>query len=137
MSAGRYELERSDEAESRAKRAGLTLTVIDRYTGERRHPEIPLGGETFFTSLALALGVAEIVTVEAGGIDLDTLFIDEGFGSLDAATLDQVMEVIDELRAGGRVVGIVSHVTDLKDRIPERLEVRRVADGSSTLRVVA
>ena len=137
MSAGRYELERSDEAESRAKRAGLTLTVIDRYTGERRHPKSLSGGETFFTSLALALGLAEVVTAEAGGVDLDTLFIDEGFGSLDAATLDQVMEVIDALRDRGRVVGIVSHVTDLKDRIPERLEVRRVADGSSTLRVVA
>jgi exonuclease SbcC len=137
MSAGRYELERSDQAESRTRRAGLTLTVVDRYTGERRHPRSLSGGETFFTSLALALGLAEVVKAEAGGVDLDTLFIDEGFGSLDAATLDQVMDVIDDLRDRGRVVGIVSHLPDLKERVPERLEVRPASDGSSTLRVVA
>jgi exonuclease SbcC len=137
MSGGRYELERSDEAAGRATRAGLTLTVIDRHTGRRRDPASLSGGETFFTSLALALGLAEVVSAEAGGVDLDTLFIDEGFGSLDSATLDQVMAVIDELRDRGRVVGIVSHVPDLLDRVPERLEVRRRADGSSFLQVVA
>lgn len=137
MSAGRYELERVDEAESKAKRAGLTLTVIDRHTGERRHPGSLSGGETFFTSLALALGLADVVKAEAGGVDLDTLFIDEGFGTLDPSTLDQVMTVIDELRDRGRVVGIVSHVPELKDRVPERLEVRRIQDGSSVVRVVA
>ncbi len=78
-----------------------------------------------------------MVKAEAGGVDLDTLFIDEGFGTLDAETLDQVMAVIDELRDRGRVVGIVSHVADLKDRVAERLEVRRLGDGSSTARVVA
>jgi exonuclease SbcC len=77
------------------------------------------------------------VRAEAGGIDLDTLFIDEGFGSLDADTLDDVMAVIEDLRDRGRVVGIVSHVTDLKDLIHERIEVRRLADGSSALRVLA
>jgi exonuclease SbcC len=137
MSAGRYELERSDTAESKTKRSGLTLTVIDRYTGERRHPASLSGGEAFFTSLALALGLADVVKAEAGGVDLDTLFIDEGFGSLDAGTLDQVMTVIDELRDRGRVVGIVSHVAELKDRVPERLEIRRIADGSSVVRIVA
>ncbi|HEY7858921.1 MAG TPA: AAA family ATPase [Candidatus Nanopelagicales bacterium] len=137
MSAGRYELERIDEAETKAKRAGLTLTVIDRHTGERRHPASLSGGETFFTSLALALGLADVVKAEAGGVDLDTLFIDEGFGSLDASTLDQVMTVIDELRDRGRVIGIVSHVAELKDRVPERLEIRRIQDGSSVVQVVA
>lgn len=137
MSAGRYELERSDQAQSRSRRAGLTLTVVDRYTGERRQPGSLSGGETFFTSLALALGLAEVVTAEAGGVDLDTLFIDEGFGSLDSVTLDQVMAVIDDLRDRGRVIGIVSHLPDLKERVPERLEVRPARDGSSTLRVVA
>ncbi len=78
-----------------------------------------------------------MVKAEVGGVDLDTLFIDEGFGTLDAETLDQVMAVIDELRDRGRVVGIVSHVADLKDRVAERLEVRRLADGSSTARVIA
>ena len=78
-----------------------------------------------------------MVRAEAGGVELDTLFIDEGFGTLDAQTLDQVMTVIDELRDGGRAVGIVSHVADLKDRVYERLEVRRLPDGSSAATVVA
>ncbi|MGE5132813.1 MAG: AAA family ATPase [Gemmatimonadota bacterium] len=137
MSAGRYELVRTDEAEGRRTRSGLTLSVIDRHTGEERGPASLSGGESFYTSLALALGLADVVKAEAGGVDLDTLFIDEGFGSLDADTLDQVMAVIDELRDRGRVVGIVSHVAELKDRVPERLEVRRLPDGSSTVRVVA
>jgi DNA repair protein SbcC/Rad50 len=137
MSSGRYELKRIDEGENKRQRAGLTLSVIDRHTGEDRSPKSLSGGETFYTSLALALGLADVVKAEAGGVDLDTLFIDEGFGSLDADTLDQVMGVIDDLRDRGRVVGIVSHVADLKDRVAERLEVRRIADGSSALRVVA
>jgi exonuclease SbcC len=137
MSAGRYELKRTDEGETRRERTGLTLAVIDRHTGGERSPGSLSGGETFYTSLALALGLADVVKAEAGGVDLDTLFIDEGFGSLDADTLDQVMAVIDDLRDRGRVVGIVSHVADLKDRVPERLEVRRLPDGSSAVRVVA
>src|SRR5664279_3536300 len=137
MSSGRYELVRVDEGASRSERVGLTLQVLDRHTGERRSARSLSGGETFYTSLALALGLADVVRAEAGGVDLDTLFIDEGFGTLDSDTLDQVMGVIDELRDRGRTVGIVSHVSELKDRIAERIEVRRLADGSSTLRVVA
>ncbi|MDX6336628.1 MAG: repair protein SbcC/Rad50 [Streptosporangiaceae bacterium] len=137
MSAGRYELRRTDESGTRRERTGLTLAVIDRHTGAERSPRSLSGGETFYTSLALALGLADVVKAEAGGVDLDTLFIDEGFGTLDTETLDQVMAVIDELRDRGRVVGIVSHVTDLKDRVAERLEVRRLADGSSTVQVIA
>ncbi|MDT4937110.1 MAG: repair protein SbcC/Rad50 [Pseudonocardiales bacterium] len=137
ISSGRYSLIRVDEGDTRSERAGLTLHVIDAHTGEARTPRSLSGGETFYTSLALALGLADVVKAEAGGVDLDTLFIDEGFGTLDADTLEQVMSVIDELRDRGRVVGIVSHVADLKDRIPERLEVRRLPDGSSALRVVA
>jgi DNA repair protein SbcC/Rad50 len=137
MSSGRYELTRTDEGHTKRERTGLTLAVIDRYTSEERSPASLSGGETFYTSLALALGLADVVRAEAGGVDLDTLFIDEGFGSLDADTLDQVMGVIDDLRDRGRVVGIVSHVADLKDRVPERLEIRRLPDGSSTARVVA
>lgn len=137
MSSGRYELRRVDEGESRRQRVGLTLSVIDRYTGEERSPRSLSGGEAFYTSLALALGLADVVRAEAGGIDLETLFIDEGFGSLDEQTLDQVLGVIDELRDRGRAVGIVSHVADLKERITERLEIRRLPDGSSTARVVA
>ena len=137
MSSRRYELLRTDEGGTRRERAGLTLAVIDRHTGTQRSPASLSGGETFYTSLALALGLADVVKAEAGGVDLDTLFIDEGFGSLDADTLDEVMAVIDDLRDRGRVVGIVSHVADLKDRVPERLEVRRLPDGSSALKVVA
>jgi exonuclease SbcC len=137
MSAGRYELRRTEEGESRRQRTGLTLAVIDRHTGEDRSPKSLSGGETFYTSLALALGLADVVRAAAGGVELDTLFIDEGFGSLDAQTLDQVMAVIDDLRDRGRAVGIVSHVADLKDRVYERLEVRRLPDGSSAATVVA
>jgi exonuclease SbcC len=137
MSSGRYELSRIDEGESRRQRGGLTLSVIDRYTGEQRSPRSLSGGEAFYTSLALALGLADVVKAEAGGVDLQTLFIDEGFGSLDEQTLDQVLGVIDELRDRGRAVGIVSHVADLKERVTERLEVRRLPDGSSTARVLA
>jgi exonuclease SbcC len=137
MSSGRYELVRVDEGTSRAERTGLTLRVLDRHTGEQRSTRSLSGGETFYTSLALALGLADVVRAEAGGVDLDTLFIDEGFGSLDPDTLDDVMAVIDELRGHGRTVGIVSHVSELKHRIAERIEVRRLPDGSSALRVVA
>jgi DNA repair protein SbcC/Rad50 len=137
MSSGRYELRRTDEGRTRRDRSGLTLAVIDRHTGEERSPASLSGGETFYTSLALALGLADTVRAEAGGVDLDTLFIDEGFGSLDSGTLDQVMGVIDDLRDRGRVIGIVSHVAELKERVPERLEVRHRPDGSSAVRVVA
>src|SRR5262245_49989563 len=137
MSSGRYELRRTDEGKTRRDRSGLTLAVIDRHTGEERSPASLSGGETFYTSLALALGMADVVRAEAGGVDLDTLFIDEGFGSLDPGTLDQVMAVIDDLRDRGRVIGIVSHVADLRERVPERLEVHRRPDGSSAVRVVA
>ncbi|HUZ23969.1 MAG TPA: AAA family ATPase [Streptosporangiaceae bacterium] len=137
MSAGRYELARTEEGDRKNQRTGLTLAIIDRYTGEERSPRSLSGGETFYTSLALALGLADVVKAEAGGVELDTLFIDEGFGSLDTQTLDQVMAVIDELRDRGRAVGIVSHVADLKERVHERLEIRRLADGSSTTTVVA
>jgi exonuclease SbcC len=137
MSSGRYALVRTDFGARVNERSGLTLRVIDQHTGEERSTASMSGGETFYTSLALALGLTDVVAAEAGGVEMDTLFIDEGFGSLDAETLDQVMAVIDELRDHGRVVGIVSHVADLKDRIQERVEVFRVRDGSSAVRVVA
>jgi exonuclease SbcC len=85
----------------------------------------------------LALGLADVVRDEAGGIELETLFIDEGFGSLDSESLESVLDVIDSLRDGGRVVGIVSHVSELKERIPDRIEIRRRPDGSSTVSIRA
>ena len=138
MSAGKYELLRIDEAARKDARVGLGLAVLDRHTGRERSPGTLSGGETFYTSLALALGLADVVVAQAGGAQLDTLFIDEGFGSLDPDTLDDVMGVIDDLRGNGRVIGIVSHVPELKERIAERLTVRRVRpDGPSTVDVRA
>ncbi len=88
--------------------------------------------------MALALGLAEIVTAESGGVELDTLFVDEGFGSLDPDTLDSVLGVLESLQSNGRVLGLVSHVTEMKERISERIEVRRVSQtGASRVRVVA
>ncbi|MGM7648273.1 AAA family ATPase [Nocardia sp. JW2] len=137
MSGGRYEFVHSDKAGPRGRRGGLGLDVRDDYTGSVRSAKTLSGGETFMASLALALGLADVVAAEAGGVTLDTLFIDEGFGSLDADTLDAVMGVLDELRAGGRVVGVVSHVDEMRQRIPTRLHVLRGRNGSHLKTTVA
>ncbi|MGW0699949.1 AAA family ATPase [Streptomyces sp. NPDC002867] len=130
MSSGRYTLVHSD-ARTGGKRAGLGLHVVDAWTGRERDTATLSGGETFFASLALALGLADVVTDEAGGMRLDTLFIDEGFGSLDDQTLDEVLDVLDSLRERDRSVGIVSHVGDLRRRVPAQLEVVKERHGSA------
>ncbi|HTZ43611.1 MAG TPA: SMC family ATPase [Jatrophihabitans sp.] len=132
ISQGRYELEHTDARTGNA-RSGLNLRVLDLHTGRSRDPATLSGGETFYVSLALALGLADVVRAESGGIDLGTLFIDEGFGSLDAEVLDEVISVLDSLRHGGRAVGIVSHVSELKMRIADRIQVVRDVDGTSRL----
>ena len=139
MSSGRYELIRvAEETSQRRRRKGLGLAVVDHLGDERtRDPRTLSGGETFYVSLSLALALADVVSAESGGVSLETLFIDEGFGTLDADTLQAVMAEIDHLRAGGRTVGIVSHVAELRDQIAERIAVRRVASGGSTLKVTA
>jgi exonuclease SbcC len=139
MSSGRYQLESSDEREatSRSRKTGLSLAIRDHATDTTRDPGSFSGGETFYASLSLALGLADVVQAEAGGLQLGTLFVDEGFGSLDPTTLDAVMTELGRLSAAGRVVGIVSHVDELKMRIADRIEVRRLPDGSSTLRSTA
>ncbi|KAA8741744.1 SMC family ATPase [Actinomyces johnsonii] len=139
MSSGRYELIRVAEETSRyRRRKGLGLAVVDHLGHERtRDPRTLSGGETFYVSLSLALALADVVSAESGGVSLETLFIDEGFGTLDADTLQAVMAQIDHLRAGGRTVGIVSHVAELRDQIAEHIAVRRVASGGSTLKVTA
>ncbi|WP_416983361.1 AAA family ATPase [Streptomyces sp. T028] len=129
MSAGRYTLVHSDDRAGRG-RSGLGLHVVDAWTGRERDTATLSGGETFFASLALALGLADVVTDEAGGVQLDTLFIDEGFGSLDDQTLDEVLDVLDSLRERDRSVGIVSHVADLRRRVPAQLEVVKGRSGS-------
>ncbi|MFF7651495.1 AAA family ATPase [Streptomyces sp. NPDC007983] len=131
MSSGRYTLVHSDARAGGRGRSGLGLHVIDAWTGRERDTATLSGGETFFASLALALGLADVVTDEAGGVRLDTLFIDEGFGSLDEQTLDEVLDVLDSLRERDRTVGIVSHVADLRQRIPARLEVVKGREGSA------
>ena len=131
MSDGRYRLLHTDSLAARGAASGLGLDVLDAYTGRPRPPHSLSGGETFLASLALALGLAEVVTGRAGGIELDTLFIDEGFGSLDAETLDTAMRTLDELRQGGRTVGVISHVEAMKDQIPAQLLVAVAEDGSS------
>jgi exonuclease SbcC len=136
VSGGRYELEHSDAKSGNAK-SGLGLRILDLHTGKPRDPATLSGGETFYVSLSLALGLADVVRAESGGVDLGTLFIDEGFGSLDPEVLDEVLAVLDSLREGGRAVGVVSHVAELKHRICERVEVRRNPDGSSRLTLVA
>ena len=130
MSGGRFEFVHTDARGPRGKRGGLGLEIRDDYTGSVRPAKTLSGGETFTASLALALGLADVVAAESGGLVLDTMFIDEGFGSLDDDALDSVMGVLDELRAGGRVVGIVSHVDELRQRIPNRLHVIRGRAGS-------
>ncbi|MFF3491625.1 AAA family ATPase [Streptomyces sp. NPDC002795] len=129
MSSGRYTLVHSDSLAGRG-RSGLGLHVVDAWTGRERDTATLSGGETFFASLALALGLADVVTDEAGGVRLDTLFIDEGFGSLDDQTLDEVLDVLDSLRERDRSVGIVSHVGDLRRRVHAQLEVVKGRDGS-------
>jgi exonuclease SbcC len=131
MSGGRYSFVHSDSAGPRGTRGGLGLDVLDDYSGRTRSAKTLSGGESFLASLALALGLADVVAAETGGAVLDTLFVDEGFGSLDADTLEEVMTILDELRAGGRVVGLVSHVDELRQRIPTRLRVRKARSGST------
>lgn len=131
MSDRRYSLEHSLQKGAGDRRGGLALTVRDDWSGESRDPATLSGGETFVVSLALALGLADVITREAGGADLDTLFVDEGFGSLDADTLDDVLDVLDGLRDGGRVVGVVSHVAEMRDRIPAQLVVTKRRTGSA------
>lgn len=138
MSSGRYELVRvAEESGSRSRRRGLGLAVTDHLVAEhRRDPRTLSGGETFYVSLALALALADVVAAESGGTTLDTLFIDEGFGSLDPETLQVVMAQVERLRAGGRTVGIVSHVEELRHQVADQVQVRRSASGGSTLKVV-
>ncbi|MBG6181713.1 AAA family ATPase [Arthrobacter sp. CAN_A1] len=134
MSDGRYALVHSD-ARSGNKKAGLGLNVIDGWTGIRRDTATLSGGESFMAALALALGLADVVQAESGGIEIETLFVDEGFGSLDDQSLEQVMDALEGLRDGGRMVGLVSHVAELKQRIGAQLQVVKGRNGS-TLRIV-
>jgi exonuclease SbcC len=130
MTSGRFTLQHTDEVVDARSRSGLGLAVHDVWTGTQRPTSSLSGGESFMTALSLALGLADVVAEEAGGRRIDTLFVDEGFGTLDSGALDKVMEVLDTLRDGGRLVGVVSHVEELQRRVPARLEVVRTETGS-------
>ena len=135
MTAGRYSLVHTDTGRGGA-RAGLGLLTRDAWTGHDRDTCTLSGGEMFLASLALALGLADVVTAEAGASRMEALFVDEGFGTLDEETLEDVMTVLDGLREGGRIVGVVSHVSELRQRIPAQIQVRKGRTGSH-VRVVA
>lgn len=132
MSAGRYSLRVHTES-SRGARAGLDLRVLDAHSGEEREVTTLSGGETFQASLALALGVADVVSERSGGVELGVLFVDEGFGTLDADALHLALDELDRLRAGGRMVGVISHVPGLRERIGTGIHVRPDRTGSEVL----
>ncbi|GAA1997817.1 SMC family ATPase [Microbacterium pumilum] len=133
MSSGRYRLQHTDALAARGAASGLGLQIMDAHTGQARPAQSLSGGETFLASLSLALGLAEVVTARAGGVRLDTLFIDEGFGSLDDDTLDLAMRTLDELRQGGRTVGLISHVAAMKEQLPAQLLVEATPHGPSVI----
>ncbi len=131
MSGGRYRFRNEKNANSKKRLEGLDLEIFDAYSGSARPVETLSGGESFLASLSLALGLAAVVKNTAGGIKLDTIFIDEGFGTLDGETLDVAMNALTDLQIGGRLVGIISHVDELKRRVPVRLEVVKTKTGST------
>jgi exonuclease SbcC len=136
MSKGRYQLVRKEDRAKGNKASGLELEVEDAYTGKVRAVATLSGGESFMAALSLALGLSDVVQAYAGGIRLDTLFIDEGFGSLDAESLDLAVRTLIDLQAAGRMVGVISHVAELKEQMPLRLDVLAGRDGSKVRLVV-
>ena len=137
ISSGRYELASVPDDGTASRKSGLGLAIIDHDTDAMRSPRTLSGGETFYTSLALALGLADVVSAEAGGVELRTMFIDEGFGSLDSHTLSLVMAQLQALRSAGRTVGVISHVEEMATQIADQIQVRPLPEGGSTLRVRA
>jgi exonuclease SbcC len=135
MSRGRYALQRTMERARANAAGGLELEVFDEYTGVSRPVATLSGGESFLASLALALGLADVVQAHSGGVFLETIFVDEGFGTLDPEALDEALKALLDLQGAGRLVGIISHVPELKERIDARLEVLP-ADRGSTARFI-
>ena len=130
MSEGRYRLAVSEEHGTGNAYRGLDLEIADAYTGKCRPSATLSGGETFMASISLALGLADSIQARAGGIRIDSMFIDEGFGSLDEKALENAVGILDEIR-GNRMVGIISHVGELQSRIPQKIEVIKTGTGSS------
>ncbi len=136
MTGSRYLLKRKENKEKNNRASGLDLEIIDNYTGKTRHINTLSGGESFKASLCLALGLAEVVQIYSGGVQIDTLFIDEGFGTLDAESLDSVMESLMSLKKTGRLIGVISHVNELKEKIPAKLIITPSKSGS-TLKILS
>ena len=130
MSKGRYQLLRRENVADGRKKSGLDLEVADAYTGKQRPVATLSGGESFMAALSLALGLSDVVQAYAGGIRLDMLFVDEGFGSLDPESLDLALDVLTELRASGRLIGVISHVPELKARMDARLDLKMDRQGT-------
>lgn len=131
MTANRYQLRRREDKSKGGGQSGLELEVFDYYTGRARHVKTMSGGESFMASLSLALGLADVVQSYAGGVNLETMFVDEGFGTLDQEALEQAIDCLLDLQQAGRLVGIISHVPELKARIPVRLEITPGCAGST------
>ena len=136
MSGGQYELKRRLDAENKVQKSGLELNVLDHYNGTERSVKTLSGGEAFMASLSLALGLSDEIQSSAGGIRLDTMFVDEGFGSLDTETLRQAINTLSALSEGRRLVGIISHVAELRERIDKQIVVRKDASGGSRIEIV-
>jgi len=131
MTQNRYRLLRAEEVRDQRSGSGLDLLVHDGYTGERRPVSMLSGGKGFMTALSLAPGLSDVAQSASGGRHLETLLIDEGFGSLDQEALDRAMEALSDLKDTGRFVGVISHVSELKQRISTRLEVEQTQEGSA------
>jgi exonuclease SbcC len=130
MSQNRYTLLRKGESDDKRSKTGLEIEVLDSYTGKARSANSLSGGESFMASLSLALGLSDVVQQSAGGIHLDAMFIDEGFGSLDADTLELAVRTLSEMAGVGRSVGIISHVAELRERIDKQIRVEKTMSGS-------
>ncbi|MFR9144020.1 MAG: SbcC/MukB-like Walker B domain-containing protein, partial [Lentihominibacter sp.] len=135
MSGGQYELKRSRLAGNNRSQSGLDLDVVDHYNGTERSVRTLSGGESFKASLSLALGLSDEIQASAGGIRLDTMFIDEGFGSLDEESLQQAIRSLSDLANGNRLVGIISHVPELKEKIDKQIIIRKSKSGGSSAEV--
>ena len=136
MSGGQYELKRREESDNKRSQSGLELDVVDHYNGSARSVKTLSGGESFKASLCLALGLADEIQSSAGGIRLDTMFVDEGFGSLDEESLRQAMRALSDLAQGNRLVGVISHVAELKERIDKKILITKEKSAGSRARIV-
>ena len=130
MSSGQYELKRQEQSKNQKEKAGLDLNVIDHYNGTERSVKTLSGGESFQASLSLALGLSDEIQASAGGIRLDSMFVDEGFGSLDDASRDRAIQILKELAGEKGLVGIISHVNELKEQIDWKLNITKTEHGS-------